>query len=404
MKIVFTFGGLPHYYNLVLNKLNSLEGSDIIVVVPDKSAGAIGKAVHQTERGIEFKLYRLKEYKAWYGKLSFRGLEQIIDNEEPDIIITCWPYSLGFLLNRKLKKSVKKISSKLILKEIPFGIPEYGRAEDFYLKGVLKDEELNPVKYKNTISGRIQIKIITYLRKKLFNKVDAHVNYVEQAYGILGSYGVPEEKIFITYNSPDTERLSKVKEEIRHTEPVMKPNIHRIIHVGRLVKWKKVDLLIRAFVKVIQKIDDAELLIIGTGPEEKNLKKLAGDLNLVDKIKFVGGVYDEMTLGRYLTASSIYVLAGMGGLSINEAMCYDKPVICSVCDGTEKHLVFDEYNGKYFEEDNKNDLAEKIVYLLSDPEKLKIFGENSGKIIKEKINIDTVVKGYLQAFRYVMNN
>ena len=91
----------------------------------------------------------------------------------------------------------------------------------------------------------------------------------------------------------------------------------------------------------------------------------------------------------------------MGGLSINEAMCFSKPIICSVCDGTEKHLVLDEYNGKYFEEDNESDLTNKIIYLLSDQHKLKIMGENSEKIIIDKININTVVNGYSNAFNYV---
>ena len=404
MKILFTFGGLPHYYNLVLNKLNREEGNEVIVIVPDKSSNTVGQGVHQTDEGVEFKVYKLKEYRPWYGKVFFKGMGRIILNEKPDIIVTGWPYSLGFLLNPAIRLIVKRLSCRLILKEIPFGIPLFGEAKQFYLNGILKDEELNPVKYKNSISGKLQIGLITFIRKKLYNMVDAHVNYVEQAYRILGSYGVPKEKIFITYNSPDTEKLLNARGKISQMEPILKENRNRIIHVGRLVKWKKADLLIKAFVKVKKKFIDAELIIVGTGPEEDNLKSIAGELKLLDDIKFIGGIYDDITLGRYLTASSIYVLAGMGGLSINEAMCYDKPVICSVCDGTEKHLVFDEFNGKYFEEDNEDDLAGKIIYLLSDTEKIKTMGRNSGRIIKEKININTVVEGYLKAFRYVMNN
>ena len=129
---------------------------------------------------------------------------------------------------------------------------------------------------------------------------------------------------------------------------------------------------------------------------------MINELDLSDKIKFIGGVYDEKILGEYFSASAIYVLAGMGGLSINEAMCFAKPIICSVCDGTEKHLVFDDYNGKYFMENDVNDLANKIEYLLSNPQKIKKMGENSEKIIREKININTVVNGYIKAFNFVM--
>jgi len=129
---------------------------------------------------------------------------------------------------------------------------------------------------------------------------------------------------------------------------------------------------------------------------------LAGQLGVTDRIIFTGGIYDQAELGRYMLDSSIYVLAGMGGLSINDAMAFDKPVIVSVCDGTEKKLVFENLNGAFFNEGDLESLIAKISEMLSDEEKLKQLGINSGKIIREKINMHTVVKGYLDAFRYVM--
>ena len=100
--------------------------------------------------------------------------------------------------------------------------------------------------------------------------------------------------------------------------------------------------------------------------------------------------------------SSVYVLAGMGGLSINDAMGYSLPIICSVCDGTEKDLVTDGVNGYFFKEKNAVDLADKIVSVLSDPEKAKQMGEASYRVIREKINLETVSQRYMDAFNYVM--
>jgi len=94
----------------------------------------------------------------------------------------------------------------------------------------------------------------------------------------------------------------------------------------------------------------------------------------------------------------------MGGLSINEAMIYGKPVVCSVADGTEKKLVRDNFNGKYFEKGNLEDLVEKLDFLLSNPKIIEDMGKNSEKIIREEINIHTVIKGYIRAFNYVTKN
>jgi glycosyltransferase involved in cell wall biosynthesis len=96
------------------------------------------------------------------------------------------------------------------------------------------------------------------------------------------------------------------------------------------------------------------------------------------------------------------VLAGMGGLSINDAMIFGLPVVCSVCDGTEKKLVKEGVNGVFFEEGNQEDLAEKIIYLLNHPSLIGEMGVRSTQIIQNEINIHTVLKGYLDCFSYVM--
>jgi len=238
--------------------------------------------------------------------------------------------------------------------------------------------------------------------QKLFNMPDAHVHYVETGRNILKTYGVPQERIFLTYNSPDTEMLFKVKDKLlNETQPPQK-KIQRIVHTGRLVEWKRVDLLIKAVAKLKDKFNQIELLVIGYGPEEERLKKLAEEEKVNERISFLGGIYNPYELGKLYLSSSVYVLAGMGGISINEAMCFGLPIILSVCDGTEKHLVFNGQNGFYFEEGNLDDLCAKISKILSEPKLSHEMGRESERIIREQINIHTVIKGYTEAFRFVM--
>ena len=161
-------------------------------------------------------------------------------------------------------------------------------------------------------------------------------------------------------------------------------------------------MLIKAFANILIKYPDSELIIIGNGPQESELKELIASLKVIDQVKCIGGIYDNKILGKYLTESTIYVIAGMGGLSINEAMIFGKPVICSVCDGTEKKLVREGYNGLYFKEADQKSLEEKIDYLFSHPEEIRRMGENSEKIIRDEVNINTVVNAYLNAFNSVL--
>ena len=400
MKVLFMFGGLPHYYNYVLSKLNNVKNLEIIVVVPGSSGKTFGEGVYQDNEGINFKVYKLEEYKTFYQKYFLKDFIRIIENEKPEIIVTIWPYVLAFIFKFGLWRKIRRENIKLIYKQIPFRLPRFKGGISFNVKPEY-DENL---KADKSIFFKLNIFFITILRMIIFKMVDAHVNYTEDAYRILGSYGVKNEKIFITYNSPNTDSLLEAKEKADSLEPILPYNNYRLIHIGRLVKWKRVDLLIKAVNELKKKYKEIELVIIGKGPEENTLKELTGNLNLTDNVKFIGAIYDPVTLGRYFKVSSAYVLAGMGGLSINEAMVFEKPIVCSVCDGTEKKLVRDGYNGKFFNEGNLNDLVEKTDFILSDQVNLKQMGINSREIIKNEVNINTVIKGYIKAFNYVTNN
>ncbi len=404
MKVLFTFGGLPHYYNNVLNRLNQIEDLEVIVVIPKIKGETIGFGVHQKREGIEFTVIELEEYKTFYGKPFFKNFKQTLDELQPDIVVTIWPYILGFLFYPSLLFMAESGKVKLIQKEIPFGVPKLKDAYKFFNSEGVVTEDLDFIASKNKFVNFAKVSTLSLTRLLYYNLCKAHVNYLEDAFEILGSYGVDKKKIFITYNSPDTDILLKAFEEAKSAELILPENKHRLIHVGRLVKWKKVDLLINAVAHLKNKFPDIELVVIGNGPQLEDLKIQTKNLGLEDRVFFVGGVYDPVILGKYFVASSVYVLAGMGGLSINEAMCFNKPVVCSVCDGTEKKLVRENYNGNYFKESNLEDLIQKLDYLLDNPEIIKQLGFNSGQIIKNEVNIHTVINGYVNAFNYVMKD
>lgn len=401
-KVLFTFGGLPHYYNKVLNRLQKDGEREVVVVTPQQRSTTIGAGVKQSDKGIEFRNIKLPERKQWYGKVFLEGLNETIATEKPDIVITVWPYVLGFLFSRKLQKTIRKHNIKLVFKDIPFLLPKYEDALEYYSGEYFRSVNESLEAIPNTITFRIKMRFLNWCRKQYYSKlIDAHVSYVEKAHEILPTYGVLPESIFVTYNSPDTNQLFQTKAKVEQQETILVHSKQRVLHVGRLVKWKRVDLLLEAFAKISIKLPSAELVVVGTGPELENLKQQAKDLQLTQQVVFVGGVYQQEELAHYFIESTVYVLAGMGGLSINEAMAYGKPVVCSVCDGTEQHLVKNGKNGYFFQENNANDLSEKILHILENDALCCAMGNESERIVREEINIDTVIAGYERAFSYL---
>ena len=79
-----------------------------------------------------------------------------------------------------------------------------------------------------------------------------------------------------------------------------------ILNVNRLDSRKRVDLLIKAFKQVCNEIDDAVLVIGGVGPEDENLKELANQLDIQDRVEFVGYIKEE-ELWDYLASCDVFV-------------------------------------------------------------------------------------------------
>jgi len=435
MKVFFVGVGLTDYTNQLLNRLHSLPGMEIVNLVDSDGVGHVPPGAHQTTEGISFRVLRLdgivKRKYSDRSYWSFRGLAEALAEVRPDIVVVSEKYIRAFMYDLPIVQKVKDLGVRIVLKDNPFRLEKYDAKKEEILKG-LKDDEYTPfyVLYLSRFFERLHLATPSVTRallvrmlaafhihtkedtrkellwrleekKQILGFADAGVSYIEEAYNLYGSYGMPPEKIFITYNSPDTDLLFEAREKIGREEPFLPPNSHRIIHVGRLVPWKRVDMLIEAVTALKSKYADIELLVVGYGPQETELKALSAKCGVEERVKFVGGVYGPLALGRYLMASSIYILAGMGGLSINDAMAFGRPVICSVGDGTEKELVIDSYSGLYFKSGDGEDLIRKIEFFFDNPEKMREMGEHATEIIREKINIHTVIDGYMRAFRFV---
>lgn len=400
MKVLYANPMIAAYTHPVLERIVS-RGCELVMLLPQNDDKTVGAGVKRAEaKKTSYRICYSRSKTKWYGKPALIDLKCILSEEKPDILMIGWPYFLHLFFDRSILNLMNKNKIRLIIQEIPFQTPPFGKLGYFKKHPVYNE---NMELQSHGLSFYLRAMLTMWMRRYIYKKADATVNYASCAYDILPSYGVKREDIFVRYNTSDTDTLFEQRKEVLSTPPILKI-CPRILHIGRLVKWKKVDLLVEAFQKISDKYPDAELVIIGDGPERETLEQQVLKLGLKDRTVFTGAIYDPLALGQYMHESSVYVLAGMGGLSINDAMCFSLPVICSVCDGTEKDLITDGVNGYIFQEGNVDSLAYKIDLVLSDKEKAKTMGEASYRVIKEKINLDTVSQRYLDAFNHAVSN
>ncbi len=402
MKVTLIFSGLPHYLIALLDRLVSSHGMDVSLIIPRKRGISLGEGIElgDAESDYLFSIYHLDEFRGKLKKPYFRNLHVTLNEISPDILVIGWPYIINYYFDSNLRKIMKKNNISLVYREIPFMVAPKNQAMKYYRKHPILNENLevdNPVglMFYPWAFG------LNQMRKRYYRLVDATMIYASHGFEIQEGFGIDRDNIFLTYNSPDTDKIAKTRNQLKE-QGVLVANPKRILHLGRLVKWKRVDLLIEAVSQLSAKHDTIELYIIGAGPEEQNLKRLAELKAPGGRIKFLGSIYDPEDLAKEIIASAIYVLAGMGGLSINEAMAFGKPVICSKCDGTERDLVIDGVNGLYFQEGDAFDLASKIDMLLNDPVKIQAMGENAQPLTDEKINLEIITQRFANCFEHLM--
>ena len=190
-------------------------------------------------------------------------------------------------------------------------------------------------------------------------------------------YKVKPNKAFIFPNAlPDTNYLNK-------------NNNHKIGFLGRLDRSKGVDVLIKAFKKVVDKFNDARLEIAGKGAMEKELKDLVAALQLTKRVLFKGIIsYNEVP--NFLSSINFLVVPSrMDNLPTValEALSVATPVIGSNAGGIPD-IIIPGYNGLLFENENSEDLAQKMIELLCKKEGRDLMSVNARKTFEEKYSMD----------------
>ena len=153
--------------------------------------------------------------------------------------------------------------------------------------------------------------------------------------------------------------------------------------------------------EIAKKHPEAYLKLMGDGNEKEVLEKLTKELDLENRVEFLGRVPREETSPRYQEAS-IFVMASLNeGMSnaMLEALACGLPIISTRTGGAQE-LVQEGMNGFFIKTKDSKDLAEKMEKLLSNSKLCEKMGEESRKIA-EKMSWQNVAKKYLQEYEKI---
>lgn len=143
---------------------------------------------------------------------------------------------------------------------------------------------------------------------------------------LIKELSVPENKVEVVYNAVD---IDDIKEKAR--EEVEYPQGDYIVYVGRMTIVKNIPFLLKAFDAISK--NDIQLLIIGDGPYEKEVRASASACKRKNDIIFAGSKSNPMP---YLNKAKCLVLPSTSesfGLVLLEALCLNKPIVSTPTKG-----------------------------------------------------------------------
>ncbi|MGW2231505.1 glycosyltransferase family 4 protein [Streptomyces formicae] len=173
-----------------------------------------------------------------------------------------------------------------------------------------------------------------------------------------------------------------------------------VVCVSRLVPRKGQDTLILAMPRILARSPEAVLLIVGGGPYEKDLRKLAAETGVADSVRFTGAVPWE-ELPAHHGAGDVFAMpcrTRRGGLDVEglgivylEASATGLPVVAGDSGGAPD-AVLDGETGWVVRGGSPEEAADRITALLEDPELRQRMGQRGREWVEEKWRWDMLAQ------------
>ncbi len=213
--------------------------------------------------------------------------------------------------------------------------------------------------------------------------------------------GIDRDKITIIKNGVDflapDEAYEKSSREQLRKEWDLPQDAFVLGSLGRLVKVKGYDEILRIFSTCLKESRQAlYLLIIGGGEQEAPLKKLAQDLGIAERLRWVGF---QKNPRPYIFACDLMLFSPKSealGIAILECMNAKRVVVSKKVGGIQE-LLLDRYNGRI--RSKHADLVKNILELSQHPEQCKALAENGAQMVRRFFTQDRMVEKTALVYR-----
>ena len=240
-------------------------------------------------------------------------------------------------------------------------------------------------------------------RKILTRKAAGFIAYGSIAKEYLVSLGADAAKVHIAINTVNTEFFRTETEGIRNKLKTNK-EVKNLLYLGHLSPRKNVLGLLRVIKGLTKRRSDFVLDIVGEGEDRNRLEKFVIVNRLDDSVEF-HGFKQKSEIPRFFAQSDCFLFQtdfDIWGLVLVEAMSAGLPCIASINAGATQDLIDEGVTGFAIDFSHIEKVAEKIDWILENPEPAQEIGRNASRFIEENVKIEKSAAGFVNAIIWNM--
>ena len=204
--------------------------------------------------------------------------------------------------------------------------------------------------------------------------------------------GIAAGKVFSIPTGVDLEVFNPdVVKAVSREELGISPDAVIVGTIAILRRKKGHHTLLDAIPSVLKEFPDTVFLFVGDGPQKENIEKKISEFGIAENVKLLGLRKD---IPEILKTTDLFVLPTLQealGTSFLEAMAMKKPVIGTNVGGVPE-VVNNGIAGLLVEPEKPVVLAEAVIALLKDKEKMRRMGEEGRRIVEKKYSVDVMAK------------
>ena len=250
-------------------------------------------------------------------------------------------------------------------------------------------------------------KLVEYLTLFLCDKtIDELIVPTEKAKELFKDKYKVKRDVYVIPSGIDTTRF--YKENIDKNEIInlkkdlgLKKTDFIVLYVGRIAKEKSIDFLINNFNSVLKQIPKAKMIIVGDGPDIKDLIDLAKKEGLENKIIFAGKA-PWTDVPKYYSLCDVFVTASKTetqGLTVMEAMGASKPVV-AIRDESFELMITDKKDGLFFDDEKS---YVDMIYEVYKNKKLRDEISFNARLTADKYSPYNYAKNVLKVYEKVIS-